>query len=209
MLPFLRDVDALDVFGGPEGHRYAVLYHEDVPEIHLALIQKIDASGYIPTAIVGIVRWGNTVANYLSDKYRVSVYSVGATSYTDVFKKREVRITQRLGVNLKGQKVILADDVGDSGETFSVVKEKEVMSANPEEVKTACLVKKPWTNPVPDYWVEETSRWVLFPDKHFENCRHLFSKRPSDLSLEDAKKIILRELRYSSEVVNEVSKEFQ
>ena len=208
MLSFLRKVDALDVFGGLQRHKYAVLHHDQLPYLYLSLGKKIERAGYKPDAVIGIVRWGNNVANFLSDKYGVPVYSVGATSYTDVYTKRAVRIIQHLGIRLDEQRVIVADDVGDSGETFSVVKEKEVVPANPKQIKTACLFKKPWTKPTPDFWVEETDRWVLFPNKPYENCRHLLKNRPSDPGLEEYGKILSRELGYPKPIIEEVLEEF-
>lgn len=205
---FLRDSSMLDIFGGPTKQKYAVLDHSKTVDMHIALAEKIDESGFRPDIVIGIIRWGNRVANFLSDRYgEIPVYSIHAKSYRGLNVRGEVEVTQGLeGIKLEGKKVLIADDIGDYGTTFSVVK-KIVEKASPEIVKTACLVIKDWTVPIPDFWVDKTDRWVLFSDKPYENCRHLLGNCPHGLSLDEAKTVILNELIYPEQIVQEVIEE--
>jgi hypothetical protein len=63
--------------------------------------------------------------------------------------------------SLKGQKVLLADDVSDSGRTLAMV--VELLSAAGAEVKTVVLYTKPGTVHEPDYSWRRTPRWIAFP----------------------------------------------
>jgi hypothetical protein len=60
---------------------------------------------------------------------------------------------------------------------------------------------------VPDFWVDKTDKWVLFSDKPYENCRHLLGNCPHSLSLEEARRIILAELKYPEKIIQEVIEE--
>jgi hypothetical protein len=204
---FLRDSSILDIFGGSTKQKYATLDHDKTVDMHVALAEKIDESGFKPNVIIGIIRWGNRVANFLSDRYgEIPVYSIHAKSYKGLNVRGEVEIRQGLeGISLEGKKVLIADDIGDFGTTFSVVR-KIVEHANPDIVKTACLVIKDWTLPVPDFWVDKTDKWVLFSDKPYENCRHLLGNCPHSLSLEEARRIILTELKYPEKIIQEVDR---
>jgi len=67
-----------------------------------------------------------------------------------------------LTLSIKDKRVLLVDDVSDSGLTlqFSV---QTLSLYMPAEIKTATLYIKPWTKYVPDYYAEQVNEWVIFP----------------------------------------------
>lgn len=64
-------------------------------------------------------------------------------------------------VDLSGMKVLIADDVADSGRTLEKV--KEWIGAHAEEVRTVVLYEKPKTTFHPDYVWKLTGEWINFP----------------------------------------------
>ena len=55
--------------------------------------------------------------------------------------------------NSKGKKILVVDDISDSGRSFNKYK----------IYKTAALFVKSRTSHIPDYYVNKTNRWIVFP----------------------------------------------
>ena len=64
-------------------------------------------------------------------------------------------------VDLTGAKVLVADDVADTGETLKLV--KEFLEGYVAEVRFAVLYEKPTTVVKPDYAWRQTDKWIEFP----------------------------------------------
>lgn len=60
-----------------------------------------------------------------------------------------------------GTRVLLVDDVSDSGRTLAHV--LQLLDAGGAEVRTACLYVKPRTILTPDYFWRATEKWIMFP----------------------------------------------
>ncbi|MFA5076799.1 MAG: phosphoribosyltransferase [Candidatus Micrarchaeia archaeon] len=117
-----------------------------------------------PDWIVGISRGGLVPARLLSDvlanhnvtTIRIEFYkTIGETSGFP-------NITQPLQVDVKGKKVLLVDDVADTGRSLAVAKE-HVKRAGASEVKIAALHCKPGSIVVPDYCIGQTTAWIIYP----------------------------------------------
>ena len=63
--------------------------------------------------------------------------------------------------HLRDKKILIVDDVSDSGRTLEKV--VDLVSAWGAEVKTVCLYTKPRTIMVPDYEWRRTDKWITFP----------------------------------------------
>jgi hypoxanthine phosphoribosyltransferase len=64
-------------------------------------------------------------------------------------------------VDLHGAKVLVADDVADTGETLKLV--KDFLEGYVAEVRFAVLYEKPTTIVKPDYAWRTTDKWIEFP----------------------------------------------
>jgi hypothetical protein len=62
---------------------------------------------------------------------------------------------------LDAKRVLLVDDVSDSGRTLAMV--VKLIEASGAEVRTACLYTKPRTVLEPDFFWRRTARWITFP----------------------------------------------
>ena len=63
--------------------------------------------------------------------------------------------------SLVGKRILLADDVADSGRTLALV--LQLLQAGGGEVRTVCLYAKPGTVHEPYYTWRRTDRWIMFP----------------------------------------------
>ncbi len=64
-------------------------------------------------------------------------------------------------IDLKGTKVLVADDVADTGETLKLV--RDFLEGYVAEVRFAVLYEKPTTVVTPDYAWRHTNKWIEFP----------------------------------------------
>jgi hypothetical protein len=60
------------------------------------------------------------------------------------------------------EKVLIVDDVADTGETLEFVL-KHVRQKGAKEVRVATIAYKPHSRVKPDYHVFETDKWIVFP----------------------------------------------
>ena len=130
----------------------------------LELARMIEASGFKPDVIVGVARGGWIVARLLSDFLgNPNLANVRVEFYSDVAKHGEKPVvTQPLSVEVKGLKVLIADDVADTGRSLEEVR-RHVEERGASEVRLATVYYKPWSVIKPDYYVKETTKWIVFP----------------------------------------------
>jgi len=123
---------------------------------------------YKPDVIVGIARGGLIPAVRLSHILGdIELKVIDVKFYTDINEHTEMpKITIPIYGDLKDKRVVIVDDVSDTGKTLEVVI-NEVKRLGAKEIKVACLAMKPWTSVVPDFYVFRTDKWIVFPWEEF------------------------------------------
>jgi len=156
------------------GVKYLQLSWKDVEELVESLGEKVLAE-YDPDVVVGILRGGMTVAHLLSDVLGLRIiYPIGCSSYVDVAKRFKVNVYSPLALrDLSGKRVLLVDDVADEGLTLKAVIEQEISPKNPLEIKVATLHMKPWCKFKPDYFIQLTDAWIVYPWERREVVRQV------------------------------------
>ena len=130
-----------------------------------SLAQQIHDDGFQPDIILAIARGGLLVAGALG--YALSVknlYTMNVEYYTGVDQRLEVPMilppTPDL-VDVHDQRVLIADDVADTGKTLALV--KDFCQGKVAEVRCAVLYEKPWSVEKCEYAWKLTDRWINFP----------------------------------------------
>lgn len=129
------------------------------------LAQQVLDSGYETDIVVAIARGGMLLAGSIS--YALGVKSCGALNvefYTGVDTRLQepVILPPMLDeASLVGKRILLVDDVSDSGRTLALV--VQLLTASGAEVRTAVLYTKPKTVHQPEYTWRRTDRWITFP----------------------------------------------
>jgi hypothetical protein len=143
---------------------YVVPTWEDLDEISVELAEKITASGKKFDRIVALAKGGWPFAKSLVDLLAIpEVASIGIRFYSGIYERLEKpEIYQNLPVAVKGEHILLFDDVADSGESLIFTKEL-LLSQGVASVTTATLFYKPHSQYKPDYYGEETSAWIVYP----------------------------------------------
>lgn len=133
------------------------------------LTKKIQDDNYKPDVMIGIARGGLVPLCVLSYMLGIRNVQTIALKLYDKNKKND-KIEQIIPCNigkLKGcEKVLIVDDVSDTGKTLEYV----ISKARKKEVRTATLFYKPKSGVKPDYYVEKTEEWINFPWE-YENSK--------------------------------------
>ena len=132
--------------------------HDDIYD----LAQKIKKGPNKFNLIVTIARSGLSISHILSDFLKLPITSFTISSYKDLKQAKIPKITLKLGNKLHNKKILLVDDVSDTGKTF-IRGIKYLKDLGAEEIVTASLYIKPWTKFLPDYHGKSTDRWIIWP----------------------------------------------
>jgi len=119
---------------------------------------------YRPDVIIGVLRGGYIIARILADVMGINNLGVVEVKFYRGIGERAEKpiITQPLTINVQDKKVLIVDDVVDSGRTLQIVTE-QVRLRGAKELKSAAIYYKPRSIIKPDYFITETSKWILFP----------------------------------------------
>ena len=150
---------------------------DEIYEMLLSLAEKIRKDKFRPDVIIGICRGGWPPARVMSDLLgNPKLANVSVEFYVDVAEtKSKPVLTQPISTSVKGKKVLILDDVADTGRTLKIVRE-HLFSKGAEQVKIATIYYKPWSMVIPDYYEKETRRWIVFPWERKETIRNLMKK---------------------------------
>jgi len=130
------------------------------------LADRIRSSGYRPDLVIAIGRGGYIPARILCDLLSLSrLTSVKAEHWgTPAEKENRAVIRYPLCIPIEGAKVLIVDDVTDTGESMALVLEY-VKALGPSEVRTAVLQHKEVSRFKPDYFavICPVWRWIVYP----------------------------------------------
>lgn len=138
------------------------------------LSAQVVASGWVPDLIIAVARGGLIPAGAIS--YAIGVKAMGSMNvefYTGIGETlaEPVVLPPLMDASeLPGKKVLVVDDVADSGKTLKMVMELlrheglQLGGASvPVEARSACIYLKPRSVHRPDYVWCETDKWINFP----------------------------------------------
>ncbi|WP_375481131.1 phosphoribosyltransferase [uncultured Jatrophihabitans sp.] len=129
------------------------------------LAELVHADGYEPDLILSIARGGLFVAGALGYALDVkNLHLVNVEFYTGVDERLDLPVMLPpvpAPVDLSGARVLVADDVADTGATLALV--KEFCREHVAEVRCAVVYEKPRSTVSCEYVWRETDRWIDFP----------------------------------------------
>jgi len=125
-----------------------------------SLITQVDS--FKPEAIVGIARGGLTLSHAVAEGLNIrEVQSVRTELYDESCKREEISLFGKCHF-IDVKRVIVLDDIADSGETL-----REIMSYLEDtfkdiEFKSATLFYKKTSMYEPHFWINEANNWIEF-----------------------------------------------
>lgn len=162
-------------------------------ELCIELADRIEETGFKPDVIVGVARGGWIPARLLSDLLsNPNVASIKVEFYKGVAETMdEPVITQDVSIDVKGLKILVVDDVADTGKSLKLVKE-HLERRGAAQVKVATLYYKPWSIVKPDFYVRRTRAWIIFPHEVRETVELLAEKfRSQGRSLRELRETLI------------------
>jgi uncharacterized protein len=157
--------DANDAASGADGIRREILAWDEFGEAARALAGDVLRSGFTPDIVIAIARGGLLIAGAIA--YALGTKACGSINvefYTGIDERLPEPVLHPPMLDapaLGGKKVLLVDDVSDSGRTLAKV--VAIIRDAGAEVRTATLYTKSQTVLVPDFDYKRTDDWIVFP----------------------------------------------
>jgi len=145
---------------------YKYLNWKDFENCCYCLNQKFLLNNYIPDVIIGLSRGGVIPARILSDILNnLNLYFIDVKLYDGTNKRDCAVIRSDFELSeIKDKKVIIVDDIYDSGTTIkSVVSHLKSKEFN--DISTATLYAREGLEEYPNYYSKIVKRkdWIVFP----------------------------------------------
>ena len=129
------------------------------------LAQAVADGGWIPDIVLGIARGGLLVAGALGYALGVkNIFTMNVEFYTGIDERLDMPMILPPVpdlVDFAETKVLIADDVADTGETLRAV--HEFLEGKVAEVRSSVLYEKPRSAVKCEYVWRRTDRWITFP----------------------------------------------
>ncbi len=160
--------------------RAQIVSWEDI-ENWCSLIREKVVDNFTPDAIIGLSRGGLVPARILSDSLWIKdLLSIKTEHWGLTATKDGKAVLNDPGkLNLKGKKVLVVDDITDTGQSMQLAYDF-VKGQEPLELKTATMLHITRSDFIPDFYGEEVSgekwTWFIFPWNVYEDLDNLLSK---------------------------------
>ncbi len=164
-----------------EKFRCQLVSWKDIERWSMDIVKKVKESGYDPEIVIGLARGGlvpaRLIADYLNikDLYAVKTEHWGLTATPD----GKARLAQGLQVSIEGKKVLVVDDITDTGQSLKLAVD-HIKEHNPAKIRSATLLHITHSKYVPDYYSDEVPEdrwtWFIFPWNVYEDMRNLIPK---------------------------------
>ena len=161
------------------------LFYELARKLSLAMYK----ASFRPEIIVAISRGGcipaRVICDYL-DVFDLDVIKI--EHYHGVHKEKTALLRYPLSADITGKRVLLVDDVSDTGDSFDIAIQHLLKHGEPGDLKTAALHHKTVSSYIPDYYAEIVHewRWIIYPWAIMEDLRSLLqSMEAPPATLED------------------------
>jgi len=157
--------------------KYEAPSWEYIHELCINLAEQVSSSKYDPDLIIAISRGGWIPGRLLSDLMgKIDIATIKVEHYVDFYKTRDrPEITQPLPIEVKGKKILLVDDLADSGSSLQVVMD-HLKEQGAKDVKVCAIYFKPWSVVMPDFYARETDAWICFPHEAYESIAKIYAR---------------------------------
>ncbi len=129
------------------------------------LAQMVVDSGYQPDLMLSVTRGGLLPAGTMSYAMGIkNLHIINVEFYTGVDERLPLPVLLPpvpAAVDLSAKKVLIVDDVADTGETLRMV--RDFCAAHVAETRVAVLYEKPKSVVKCDYVWRRTNEWISFP----------------------------------------------
>lgn len=157
---------------------YEVPTWSQIYDYLLSQAQRIQSAAYRPDVVVAISRGGLVPGRILVDLLEVrQLATIQIEYYIGLGRTKEApTLKQPLALPVAGKRVLLVDDIADSGKCLQYATNylKEQGTA---EIRSATIYYKRQSIVEPDFYEKVTDCWVVFPWEAKETLRKIVCKQ--------------------------------
>lgn len=169
-----------------------VVTWEEIVDLSTRL-SEILKEKYIPDVIIAIARGGLVPARLVADALGIiDVLSIKVEHWVVTASHTpEAKIKYPYKVNLEGKKVLLIDDIADTGDSLTLTSKYVKENFSPSEIKSSTLQYIVGSKFIPDFYAETitTWKWFMYPWNYWEDEINLTKKL-----IDETKTIAISEL---------------
>lgn len=176
-----------------DGTTYIAPDENFIGKLTFSLSQQIRNSKKIYDRLIYLPRGGLAFARQVLDCTGILKFSdTTVTSYSGIRKKGKVKIIKPLTDSIKGESILVLDDIADSGDTL-VESKKYLLSLGATNVDIGVIYTKLRSLKLsvkPDYFAAKIpdNAWVVFPGERAEFIKNAFEKwSKDDISYKECK----------------------
>lgn len=139
--------------------------------------QEIKQISFKPDIIIGISRGGLVPARILTDLLETpQSTTIGIEFYVGIAQRGlQPILKQPLVIPVDGKRVLLIDDISDSGQSLKLAK-NYLLEKRASEVRVATLYVRTSSLVKPDFFEKESDCWIVFPWEIKETLRKVMEK---------------------------------
>lgn len=134
--------------------------YEDFKKDTNSLIKEVQI--FKPDAVVGIARGGLSLSHAMAEGLSIRDVQTIRTELYDNTDKRECLTIFGKCEFKEVKRVLVVDDIADSGETLKAVMESLACGNSHIEFKSATLFYKKTSCYEPHFWINEANDWIDF-----------------------------------------------
>lgn len=152
---------------------------DELQELAKKVASKVRRAQYKPDMIIALARGGLVPARQLSDLLSIKDVAAIKVEHWGVTANKDQKAVLKypISIDLSGKKVLVVDDITDTGESLMVAIEF-LKTLNPTDIRTSTLQHIPGSKHVPDFYGEalEAWTWVVYPWNFLEDMMSLVGK---------------------------------
>lgn len=150
--------------------KYLAPSWEELQTLTFKLAKQIKTASLEFDRVITLAKGGWTVVRPLLDFLEINnAASIGIKFYCGINQRcKKPDVYQDLPISVTGERVLLFDDVADTGESLKFAK-TYLQGKGVASIHTATIYLKLKSSIKPDFVAEETSAWIIFPHEVSES----------------------------------------
>lgn len=180
---------------------------QDLDQLSFELAKQVIGSGEKFDLVVALAKGAWPMSRALVDYLAMSnLVSLGIRFYSGINQRlKEPEVYQDLPVRVNGKKILLFDDVADTGESL-IFASDYLLEQGAALVKTATLFFKERSAITPDYYASRTNAWIIFPFEIREMSQLLSNNWRKQGLAESAINARLKKLNFNEKIMQYFAK---